>query len=98
MPRYVASFPVKQQRGGATAPPPHRPPGHAAGQANRTSRPARWIHRLNQQKAPTLLEPPTSQVKSGGDLLSHTLTSAVPSAQWALASGFGMGPGVSPTL
>ena len=30
----------------------------------------------------------------GGDLLSHTLTSAVPSAQ-ALASGFGMGPGVS---
>jgi hypothetical protein len=35
---------------------------------------------------------------SGGDLLSHTLPGAVPSALWVLASGFGMGPGVSPTL
>jgi hypothetical protein len=35
---------------------------------------------------------------SGGVLLSHTLAGAVPSALWALASGFGMGPGVSPTL
>ena len=32
----------------------------------------------------------------GGDLLSHTLTSAVPSALEGLASGFGMGPGVPP--
>ena len=31
----------------------------------------------------------------GGDLLSHTLSSAVPSAQAGLASGFGMRPGVS---
>ena len=31
----------------------------------------------------------------GGDLLSHTLSSAVPSALAGLASGFGMGPGVS---
>jgi hypothetical protein len=30
----------------------------------------------------------------GGDLLSHTLTSAVPSALEGLASGFDMGPGV----
>ena len=30
----------------------------------------------------------------GGDLLSHTLPSAVPSALEGLASGFGMGPGV----
>ena len=35
---------------------------------------------------------------SGGDLLSHNLPVAVPSALWALASGFGMEPGVSPTL
>jgi hypothetical protein len=35
---------------------------------------------------------------SGGVLLSHTLPGAVPSALWVLASGFGMGPGVSPTL
>ena len=37
-------------------------------------------------------------VLSGGVLLSHTLAGAVPSALWVLASGFGMGPGVSPTL
>ncbi len=37
-------------------------------------------------------------VLSGGVLLSHILSNAVPSALWVLASGFGMGPGVSPTL
>ena len=35
---------------------------------------------------------------SGGVLLSHTLAGAVPSALVGLASGFGMGPGVSPPL
>jgi hypothetical protein len=35
---------------------------------------------------------------SGGVLLSHTLTGAVPSALEGLASGFGMWPGVSPPL
>src|SRR6476659_1880328 len=35
---------------------------------------------------------------SGGVLLSHAVTRAVPSALKGLASGFGMGPGVSPTL
>ena len=34
----------------------------------------------------------------GGVLLSHTLAGAVPSALKGLASGFGMGPGVSPSL
>ena len=33
-----------------------------------------------------------------GVLLSHPVTRAVPSAQKGLASGFGMGPGVSPSL
>ena len=32
----------------------------------------------------------------GGVLLSHTLSGAVPSPCQVLASGFGMGPGVSP--
>ena len=41
---------------------------------------------------------PFFYVLSGGVLLSHILTNAVPSALWVLASGFGMGPGVSPTL
>jgi hypothetical protein len=35
---------------------------------------------------------------SGGVLLSHTVAGAVPSALKGLASGFGMGPGVSPSL
>src|SRR4051812_8037978 len=35
---------------------------------------------------------------SGGVLLSHPVTRAVPSALKGLASGFGMGPGVSPSL
>ena len=34
----------------------------------------------------------------GGVLLSHPVTRAVPSALKGLASGFGMGPGVSPSL
>ena len=34
---------------------------------------------------------------SGVVLLSHTVTSAVPSALKGLTSGFGMGPGVSPS-
>ena len=34
----------------------------------------------------------------GGVLLSHTLSSAVPSALEDLASGFGTGPGVAPPL
>ena len=34
----------------------------------------------------------------GGVLLSHTVSSAVPSALKGLASGFGMLPGVSPSL
>jgi hypothetical protein len=37
-------------------------------------------------------------VVSGGVLLSHILAGAVPSALEGLASGFGMGPGVSPSL
>jgi hypothetical protein len=35
---------------------------------------------------------------SGNDLLSHSLTAAVPSAQWSLTSVFGMGTGVTSTL
>ena len=38
------------------------------------------------------------KLNAGGDLLSHTLPGAVPSAQVGLASGFGKGPGVTPPL
>lgn len=41
---------------------------------------------------------PFLECLSGCVLLSHTVTSAVPSALKGLASGFGMEPGVSPSL
>ena len=37
-------------------------------------------------------------VSDGGDLLSHTVAHAVPSAQAGLTSVFGMGTGVAPLL
>ena len=41
---------------------------------------------------------PSFEVCSGGVLLSHEASLAVPSALEGLTSGFGMGPGVSPSL
>src|SRR4029450_4732011 len=49
--------------------------------------------------APKREEPPHRAALpkvSGGDLLSHPVARAVPSALEGLTSGFGMGPGVSP--
>jgi hypothetical protein len=40
----------------------------------------------------------TTECMSGGVLLSHNLSVAVPSALKGLTSGFGMGPGVSLSL
>src|SRR3954465_4306706 len=40
----------------------------------------------------------TTWGRFGGDLLSHPVARAVPSALTGLASGFGMEPGVSPSL
>ena len=40
----------------------------------------------------------STEVLSGGVLLSHNLPVAVPSALAGLTSGFGMGPGVSLSL
>jgi hypothetical protein len=42
-------------------------------------------------------QPPLERC-SGGVLLSHEASLAVPSALKSLTSGFGMGPGVSPSL
>ncbi len=41
---------------------------------------------------------PLFEIEFGGVLLSHNPSVAVPSALSGLASGFGMGPGVSLTL
>src|SRR4051794_24795017 len=43
-------------------------------------------------------EQPSLEIVSGDVLLSHAVARAVPSALRGLASGFGMGPGVSLSL
>ena len=64
----------------------------------------RECHKGQNAQAPERRKAPTAEVgaflesMSGCVLLSHTVTSAVPSALKGLASGFGMGPGVSPSL
>src|SRR5690606_21668106 len=50
----------------------------------------------NKKVGPRLAAGAHNTLNVGGDLLSHTPTSAVPSALEGLASGFGMGPGVPP--
>jgi hypothetical protein len=50
------------------------------------------------EKGPHRVVWPLFGCLSGGVLLSHTLSGAVPLALVGLASGFGMGPGVSPPL
>ena len=50
------------------------------------------------EKWPAGVGGPFLERLSGCVLLSHTVTSAVPSALKGLASGFGMEPGVSPSL
>jgi hypothetical protein len=53
---------------------------------------------LAKDKRPIREDGPFAESMSGCVLLSHTVTSAVPSALKGLASGFGMEPGVSPSL
>jgi hypothetical protein len=55
-------------------------------------------HIKRKKRGPAKTASPHSKKKFGSVLLSHTLPSAVPSAQSALATGFGMLPGVSLTL
>ena len=68
-------------------------PGRQAMQAaiSRTKRGA-------QKRGLTLMGQPSLKECSGGVLLSHEASLAVPSALKSLTSGFGMGPGVSPSL
>ena len=51
-----------------------------------------------KKKAPVWSEPDGALVRTGGDLLSHTVTRAVPSAQKSLTSVFGKGTGVTSSL
>ena len=62
------------------------PPGRPESSATKRTRAVRRTER------------PSSQVVSGDVLLSHAVARAVPSALRGLASGFGMGPGVSLSL
>ena len=62
------------------------PPGRPESSATKRTRAIRRTER------------PSSQIVSGDVLLSHAVARAVPSALRGLASGFGMGPGVSLSL
>jgi hypothetical protein len=59
--------------------------------------PASTLPRQAKRAARPFRERPSSSM-SGGVLLSHAVPRAVPSALKGLTSGFGMGPGVSPSL
>ena len=52
----------------------------------------------NAKKADPYGDRPSSEEMCGGVLLSREASLAVPSALRGLTSGFGMGPGVSPSL
>ena len=51
-----------------------------------------------QEKSPLLFQATGFGINPGSDLLSHTVTHAVPSAVEGLTSVFGMGTGVTPLL
>ena len=55
--------------------------------------------KAQKRRKPQALKQPAAFYKNpGGDLLSHPVAQAVPSAVEGLTAGFGMGPGVSPPL
>ena len=70
--------------------------GHACPDIRPTRRPAAQTPIGDHQRFLVMI--PYWEWCSGGDLLSHNLAVAVPSALKGLASGFGMGPGVSLSL
>ena len=84
---------VVKAGGGGRMEAPDPVPGRQAMQAaiSRTKRGA-------QKRGLTLMGQPSLKECSGGVLLSHEASLAVPSALKSLTSGFGMGPGVSPSL
>ena len=53
---------------------------------------------LIKAKTPLSISPKGFLVKNGGDLLSHTVSHAVPSALKSLTSVFGMGTGGTSSL
>ena len=55
-----------------------------------------WVSGYKEREGARCGVPSLSRFGCGGVLLSHTLPGAVPSPCQVLASGFGMGPGVSP--
>jgi hypothetical protein len=96
--RHLASVREAQRREGCGS----RGGGAHGGRTVRISR----IRALARRQRGNELAPNTTKAAlgrlrrecSGGDLLSHPVARAVPSALEGLTSGFGMGPGVSPPL
>jgi hypothetical protein len=86
----------REERGGLR-PAPERDPEDLSAPLRRS--PPCWAITTSTNTSMAGQSPgPPSERMSGGVLLSHPVTRAVPSAQKGLASGFGMGPGVSPSL
>jgi hypothetical protein len=56
------------------------------------------LHYPGKKKGPIRIRTGPYKIKFGGDLLSHTVTHAVPSALRGLTSVFGMGTGVTLSL
>jgi hypothetical protein len=76
---------LSHERAVARLHPPRAPP------------PTEIMHENEKRPDPIGVEP-LYKMCSGGVLLSHEASLAVPSALRGLTSGFGMGPGVSPSL
>ena len=88
----------------ALMPPPcpryrHRPVGTLCFRVHKKKSPGSKIRNVVFRIATRALQHQTifKIFDAGGDLLSHTLPGAVPSAQTGLASGVGKGPGVTPS-
>jgi hypothetical protein len=88
----------------ASSPPSVYPPAHGRPAVQgQVSAPPRWQRepatpgQQNTLGAITRIGKAPSGKMSGGVLLSHPVPRAVPSALKGLTSGFGMGPGVSPS-
>jgi hypothetical protein len=73
--------------------------GYPGGQLRRgTDRQFHYTGARETRKAGFVKNPAFRAMKSGGYLLSHAVTHAVPSAQEGLTSVFGMGTGVTPPI
>ena len=79
--------------------PPSRSPGRQWGRCQTPSPRCQTLSRSRQKKSLRgTSEAFQVKIYSGGDLLSHVVANAVPSALRGLTAVFGMGTGMTPSL